>query len=42
MSYHEADDAGYDAAAADFWFKSLEDAEAAGLEPGADRRRTDK
>ncbi|HEX6149767.1 50S ribosomal protein L4 [Nocardioides sp.] len=29
--YHEPGTAGYDPAAADFWFKSVEDAEAAGL-----------
>jgi large subunit ribosomal protein L4 len=35
------DDAGYDAAAADFWFKSVEDAEAAGL-TRADEKETDQ
>ncbi len=35
--YREADDAGYDAAAADFWFKSVEDAEAAGLTRAEDK-----
>ena len=34
-------DAGYDAAAADFWFKSVEDAEAAGL-TRADEKETDQ
>ncbi len=38
--YREADDAGYDAAAADFWFKSVEDAEAAGL-TRAEEKETD-
>ena len=32
--YHEPDSPGYDPAAADFWFKSVEDAEAAGLTRG--------
>ncbi len=32
--YHEPDSAGYDPAGADFWFKSVEDAEAAGLTRG--------
>ena len=43
--YREADDAGYDATAADFWFKSVEDAEAAGLtraEDKADEKETDQ
>ncbi|MEJ7794402.1 MAG: 50S ribosomal protein L4 [Nocardioides sp.] len=42
--YREADDAGYDATAADFWFKSVDDAEAAGLsraEDKADEKETD-
>ena len=39
--YREADAAGYDIAAADFWFKSVEDAEAAGL-TRADEKETDQ
>jgi len=35
--YREVDDAGYDVAAADFWFKSVEDAEAAGLARAEDK-----
>ncbi len=40
-SYALEGDAGYDAAAADFWFKSVEDAEAAGL-TRADEKETDQ
>ncbi len=39
--YHEPDSAGYDVTAADFWFKSVEDAEAAGL-TRADEKESDQ